>query len=90
MRDRKETYIGYVEMALGVGDVVGPAIGGLMFGIIGFQGTFLAFGSMIALGIVLSIKWIPSSLNKQDHDEHQNQRSVSLGYEELTYRKIFF
>ena len=64
MRDKKEVYIGYVEMSLGVGDVIGPAIGGLLFSVIGFSATFLAFGSMIAIGIVLSITSIPETLNQ--------------------------
>ena len=32
----KEKYIGYVEMALGVGDMVGPAMGGFMYEFFGF------------------------------------------------------
>jgi hypothetical protein len=63
MKNEKDTYIGYVEMALGLGDVVGPAIGGMIFGAMGFVGTFISFGIMIASGIVLSVNWIPASLN---------------------------
>jgi len=36
MRYEKERYIGYVEMALGVGDMIGPAIGSLMYTWLGF------------------------------------------------------
>lgn len=31
MGEDKDTYIGYVEMALGVGDMIGPAIGSFMY-----------------------------------------------------------
>ena len=57
-------YIGYVEMALGVGDMVGPAMAGLFYDFLGFSGTFGCFGAMISVGIFLSIIWIPTSLNK--------------------------
>lgn len=50
-------------MALGVGDMVGPAIGGLVYEAFGFEGTFGVFGAMILVGIILAVIWIPSSLN---------------------------
>lgn len=31
MNKEKDTYIGYVEMACGVGDMIGPSIGGLVY-----------------------------------------------------------
>ena len=31
MSQEKDKYIGYVEMALGLGDMMGPAVGGLVF-----------------------------------------------------------
>jgi hypothetical protein len=31
MVSEKDTYIGYVEMALGVGDMIGPSIGGFVY-----------------------------------------------------------
>ena len=63
MKSQKDLYIGYVEMALGVGDMVGPAIGGLAYEAFGFEGTFGVFGAMILVGIILAVIWIPSSLN---------------------------
>ena len=89
MRENKEAYIGYVEMALGIGDVIGPAIGGLMYGIVGFRGTFLAFAAMITVGTVLSVLWIPASLNRKQDLNDTGHRTPSVGYEELTYSKIF-
>ncbi len=59
----KDTYIGYVEMALGIGDMIGPAIGGVMYDIYGFSGAFVSFGVMISIGLVLSIIMIPKNLN---------------------------
>jgi hypothetical protein len=55
MEHDKEKYIGYVEMALGVGDMVGPALAGIFYEFLGFSGTFAFLGGMIALGTLLSI-----------------------------------
>jgi hypothetical protein len=63
MVKEKDKYIGYVEIALGMGDMIGPAMAGLFYELLGFTGTFLMFGGMITVGIVLSILWVPSSLN---------------------------
>ncbi len=63
MRYEKETYIGYVEMALGVGDMIGPAVGSFMYALLGFSGTFLTFSAIIFLGIIFSVVMIPQSLN---------------------------
>lgn len=50
-------------MALGVGDMVGPAIGGLVYEAFGFEGTFGVFGVMIMVGVLLAVICIPDSLN---------------------------
>ncbi len=63
MSDEKEIYIGYVEMALGIGDMIGPALSGLFYGFFGFSGTFYIFSGMIFLGTLFSKFWIPASLN---------------------------
>ena len=52
MNHDKDRYIGYVEMALGVGDMIGPAIGGVVYNFSGFSGTFGVFGVMIFIGII--------------------------------------
>ena len=59
----KDTYISYVEMALGIGDMIGPALSGVFYGMFGFIGTFFIFSAMILFGTIFSIFWIPASLN---------------------------
>jgi MFS family permease len=63
MVSEKDKYIGYVEIALGIGDMIGPAMAGLFYEFFGFAGTFMTFGIMIVIGLSLSVMWIPSSLN---------------------------
>ena len=65
MCSEKDRYIGYVEMALGLGDMMGPAIGGFVFGILGYVGTFLVFSAIIMTGVIGSFLTIPSKLNKK-------------------------
>ena len=72
MSDEKEIYIGYVEMALAIGDMIGPALSGFYYGYFGFSGTFYIFGGMIFLGTLLSIFWIPSLLNNQSKTTEKN------------------
>lgn len=59
----KDTYVGYVEMSLGVGDMIGPAIGGFVYDYYGYVGTFLVFSGMIFIGLISSAIFIPESLN---------------------------
>jgi predicted MFS family arabinose efflux permease len=59
----KDTYVGYVEMSLGVGDMIGPAIGGIVYDSFGYINTFFVFSSMILFGLVFSYFIIPNSLN---------------------------
>jgi predicted MFS family arabinose efflux permease len=61
----KDTYIGYVEMATGLGDMIGPAMGGIVYQWYGFTGTFFAFSSMVAIGILVSIIMISNKLNER-------------------------
>lgn len=68
MSIEKDLYIGYVEMALGIGDMIGPAMSGVFYGLFGFTGTFIIFSAMILFGTIFSIIWIPSSLNNLSSD----------------------
>lgn len=68
----KDRYIGYVEMSLGVGDMIGPAIGGIMYDSAGYVGTFLIFGLMVFVGLVFCFIMIPSTLNKTISETRSN------------------
>ncbi len=78
MSHEKELYIGYVEIALGIGDMIGPALSGVFYAMFGFIGTFIIFSSMIFLGTLFSIIWIPSSLNNLTSDIKNDQLNNSL------------
>jgi len=65
MSSEKDKYIGYVEMATGMGDMIGPALGGFVFQASGFVGTFLAFSLVVFVGVVVSYVKIPTRLNEK-------------------------
>lgn len=63
MSSEKDKYIGYVETSLGIGDTLGPGLGGLVYALVGYTGTFLTFSAFIYIGILISVIMIPKSIN---------------------------
>jgi len=59
-------YITYIEIIAGLGLTLGPCIGSLIYGTFhfGFEYTMYAFGIINAIGMVICMLLIPSSLNK--------------------------
>jgi predicted MFS family arabinose efflux permease len=43
--------------------MMGPALGSLVFGFFGYQNTFLFFGGLLAVGTLLMLYLLPSSVN---------------------------
>ncbi|CDW76093.1 permeases of the major facilitator superfamily [Stylonychia lemnae] len=54
MNHDKDTYIGYVEMAVGVGGILGPAIASFLYEYVGYVGTFVFFSGVVFVGIIQS------------------------------------
>ncbi|HEV7664318.1 MAG TPA: MFS transporter [Chloroflexota bacterium] len=50
--------LGLVSTAVQVGNTIGPAIGGLSVGSLGFRGSFLLGGLLLLIGGLMSIFWI--------------------------------
>jgi DHA1 family multidrug resistance protein-like MFS transporter len=50
--------LGLVGTAVQVGNTVGPAIGGVAVGSLGFRGSFLLGGGMLLIGGLMSVFWI--------------------------------
>ena len=66
----REKYIGYVELALGLGLMLGPVLGSAFMNATGgnFQVTFYIFGSLIAAGGLFALFALPAYLNKDTGD----------------------
>lgn len=52
--DKKEAMIGYIEAATGLGLVVGPIVGSMVFSQLGYSGAFFFCGGFICIFAVLS------------------------------------
>jgi MFS transporter, DHA1 family, multidrug resistance protein len=50
--------LGLVSTAVQVGNTVGPALGGVVVNGLGFRGSFLLGGALLALGGLMSVVWI--------------------------------
>jgi MFS family permease len=66
----REKYIGYVELSLGLGLMLGPVLGSVFMNLTGgsFEYTFYIFGFLIALGGLFAFCALPNYLN-QDNGE---------------------
>ncbi|CDW72728.1 permeases of the major facilitator superfamily [Stylonychia lemnae] len=100
MNHDKDTYIGYVEMALGVGGILGPAIASFIFDFVGYVGTFVFFSGIVFVGIIQSKIRIPNTLNERtaknqsmqlDNDqttEIEKQNLKQLEYQVKIYSEL--
>jgi MFS family permease len=61
----REKYIGYVELSLGIGLMLGPVLGSVLMAITeSFEFTFYAFGGLIFAGGLFAMCALPNYLNK--------------------------
>jgi MFS family permease len=65
----REMYIGYLEASEGMGLMIGPALGSVMYGVLGYDWAFYAFSIMIVMTFFVQLIFLPSSLNSEDDDE---------------------
>ena len=61
--DQKAKYFGLMEAACGLGLIVGPPIGSLMYGYFGFEGAFMIFSGIILVNLVTCAIFLTSKLN---------------------------
>lgn len=59
----QELYFGYLESAVGVGLMIGPVIGQLIYNVAGFEKTFYYTAAIISSSLVLQLFIIPQRLN---------------------------
>jgi MFS family permease len=68
--NNREKYIGYVELSLGLGLMLGPVMGSVFMNLTddSFEYTFYIFGGLIAAGGLFAFFALPNYLNKADAD----------------------
>lgn len=67
------TIFGLLETATGLGMMIGPAFGGILYEFGGFTLPFVLLGALMILTVPLHMLWLPST-----DDVHVGVRSVSL------------
>ena len=70
---KKEQYSGYAQTALGIGLMLGPVLGSMLYDRIQFRNTFIVIAGIIFLGVFSTILTIPSSINykKTAYDDEE-------------------
>ena len=61
--DKQEKYLGYFNMAIGVGTCAGPVLGSLIFRFLGYGMTFACFAATIFISFLIAMCVMPGKLN---------------------------
>lgn len=62
-------YIGYIEIAVGVGLGAGPTLGSIFSSKFSYEVTMYIFGVLNTMGLIACIFMIPGELNMSASDE---------------------
>jgi MFS family permease len=90
--NENEKYLGYVEMAVGIGTTVGPFMGSIIFSICGYLGTFAFFSVVLCLSTFYLNLALPSRLNENKQtivSESELSPVIELKDGTITYATFF-
>ena len=76
--DQLEKVFSYIEAGIGLGTIIGPPLGSLMYNFFGFAPSFYILSSMFFLAFLQSWFFIPSQLNKTKSQEMSNSHRNGL------------
>lgn len=74
-------YIGYIEIAIGIGLGLGPTVGSIVYSYLDYEGTMYFFGFINLLGVFFCWALIPDCLNKTISEvdlDRINQKHLEL------------
>jgi MFS family permease len=74
--EQKETYISLMEAAVGLGLIVGPPMGSVIYGLGGYAWTFYAFALIITANVILCLVCLPADLNKESQKHEVVEETV--------------
>ncbi len=60
---KKETYIGYCQASVGIGLMVGPVLGQVLYSVVKYELTFYIFAGVLAVCMIALIFIVPNSIN---------------------------
>lgn len=68
--DNRTKYLGYTESAMGIGLMIGPVLGEIVYKQLGYEYTFLTFAGILVAGGVLAFVLLPQQLNQLKISEY--------------------
>ena len=93
--DKRNSYIPLIEISIGMGLVVGPLMGSILYSYFGFEMTFLIVGVSFYAMTPLFIFTLPSSINRKDQvvkkvneENSEEMLGSEYGYESVEYSHI--
>jgi MFS family permease len=63
--DRKERFLGYCSTAVGLGMMLGPVLGSVLYTFLAFEWTFYVFAFILSIIFVITLVMIPSELDRK-------------------------
>lgn len=76
--DNREKYLGYAEAATGIGLMIGPVLGGFLFVVLGYFGSFVAFAIILLIAMIATSIITPGALNDSVTDNYDNMTVEEL------------
>jgi MFS family permease len=73
--ENREKYLGMGESAAGIGTMLGPVIGSLLYAYFGYFLAFMFFAAMLAAAGILSFLILPNSLNNKFDKTDDNEKA---------------
>lgn len=86
---KREAYIGYCQAAVGIGLMLGPVLGQLIYSAVKYAWTFYIFAGILSVALIIVIIIIPSHLNNVPFDQSK-QPSIAESNGEEGNRLITF
>jgi DHA1 family tetracycline resistance protein-like MFS transporter len=88
-KDRSRAF-GLIGAMFGLGMVVGPAAGGLLFSAFGFAAPFLAAAFMQLVTLLVTIFMLPESRTKLPDEEHVGLTDIFTSFQKPRLRPLLF
>ena len=74
--DEKAKYFGLLEAAVGLGLVVGPPLGSIMYSSLGYEWAFYSTAIMVLINVILCLTFVPSKLNINPESNAAKRKTV--------------
>lgn len=74
---------------MGLGLMIGPVLGSLIYSSLGYRDTFFVFGGILIVGLVLCIILIPNNVNFKKNNLDEDNQEDGKKQKEITF-KLFY